>query len=527
MTNFLAILDLDNPSFHKGSDSIKETMINQNLAKIENQIVMLLSNTIDLDTKLEDRTLKIQKIEINKRLENGSSLYYIWLRHLSRMVAEKFLSDNESREAYKELVKNKSVKEDGRIIYEEKSIADLIKEFELLRGNKAYSDVSESNIIQLYFDKFSDLMLQAGKTEEEIARFRKYVFDRLEAEIDINSHPELQRHKNVTLKHNLPQTKEELTQPKVDLIQEKAELAKPKVNQVQAKEEPAKPKVNQVQKQEEPAKQKLDFVRTKEAFGRFLGEAVKTKSKVLESETQEEKTKSKIQQQSTKKPLLNVQEEILSTPSFMKMDEKLKHKVVLNGKEYTFRESDFPREIRDNTNRLNFELLYNAIQVYQEEINGTQLAVRPKKILDRLSFRFKRFLESFYKTEYKMNLDGREYVFDTNELFKYRSKNEQLDDMANLAYGKFRNVITYPNDIYKTAEDFKNLLAGQIVYIDSDKGNDGFILVFDHDLEEKELQDATSRRIGYTRVAYEVFQKKATKKEQFKNIDNPNSQKTK
>ena len=125
MTNFLAILDLDNPSFHKGSDSIKETMINQNLAKIENQIVMLLSNTIDLDTKLEDRTLKIQKIEINKRLENGSSLYYIWLRHLSRMVAEKFLSDNESREAYKELVKNKSVKEDDRIIYEEKSIADL------------------------------------------------------------------------------------------------------------------------------------------------------------------------------------------------------------------------------------------------------------------------------------------------------------------------------------------------------------------------------------------------------------------
>lgn len=468
MTNFLAILDLDNKSFHNGSEELKETMLKQNLKDIEVQVLVMLINTSDLDMQLDDKTVKLGRMEVNKRLENGSRLYYVWLRHLTRMVGKDFLSDKTSREAYEKLSQNNAEKADDRTIYEEKYIANLVKEFQLLLGNKAYADMREADIIKPYFDKFVELLRQAGKTDEEIETFRKYVFDRLEAQIDINSHPELQRKKEI---EDNKEDKKETETGKAEIVEETTVKDQPKV---EAK------------------------VATK----------VEPKAETTQLEIPVRKPTVKV-----------VPEEKIQIPSFMQSTISPKHKVVVNGKEYTFRESDFPKEVRYNPNRLDFELIYNALKVYQDEVNATQMLEKPKKLLDKIAYRLKKFVASLSKTDYKMILDGREFMFDSNELFKYRSKNDQLDDMANLAYGKFRNEITYPNELYKTDEDFKNLLSGQIVHI-SDDSKDGYILVFDHDLKDEELHDAATRKVGYTRIAYEVFQRQQLERQRKRRIQN-------
>ena len=438
MTNFLAVLDLDNPGFHSASDEMKEAMINHNLKNIETQVIILLTNTKDLSVKLDDKTLKLGRMEINKRLENGSRLYYVWLRQLTRMVGKDFLQDKESREAYKMLAANTAEKENDRTIYEEKYIANLVKEFHMIKGNDSYSEKSEAEIIAPYFERFSEMLIQAGKTSEEIEAFRKYLFDRLEAEININSHPELQR-------------KQKNEEKKVE-------------------------KTSQAERQQQ-------------------------------TEQQTERVQPGIQRKPEQPKIKVVPEERLQIPSFMQSTVSPKHRIVINGKEYTFRENDFPREVRYNPNRLDFELIYNALKYYQEEVNETQLQEIPTKLFDRIAYRFKKFIASLSKTDYKMSLDGREFTFDSNELYKYRSKNSPQDDMANLAYGKYRNVITYPNHIYRTDEDYKNLLNGQIVHISGDSRDGEYILVFDHDLKDEELLDAATRKVGYTRIAYEVFEK--------------------
>ena len=86
-------------------------------------------------------------------------------------------------------------------------------------------------------------------------------------------------------------------------------------------------------------------------------------------------------------------------PDFSKSPKVLR-KVNINGREYVFRESDFPSEVRRNKNRLDFELIFNALDVYQEDINRTQLAVRPKKLSDRIVFGFKQLIAKFSKTNY-------------------------------------------------------------------------------------------------------------------------------
>ena len=439
MTNFLAILDLDNNYFHSASDEMKEALVNQHLEKIETQVLTLLTNAKDLSLQYDDNTLKLARIEINKRLENGSRLYYVWLRHLTRMVGKDFLQDKESRDVYQTLAANNAEKENDRTIYEEKYIANLVKEFHMIKGDESFENMTEAEIIAPYFKKFEEMLIQAGRTSEEIENFRKYVFDRLEAEININSHPELQRGKKTEEKKVEQPSKEE------------------RIQQTEQQKETVQPDV-QIKQQPQP------------------------KIKV-------------------------VPEEKLQIPSFMQSTVSPKHKIVINGKEYTFRENDFPREVKYNPNRLDFELIYNALKCYQDEVNETQLQEIPKKLFDRIAYRFKKFVASLTKTDYKMSLDGREFTFDSNELYKYRSKNGPQDDIANLAYGKYRNVITYPNHIYRTDDDFKNLLNGQVVHISGENGDDEYVRVFDHDLKDEELHDAATRKVGYTRIAYEVFER--------------------
>jgi len=420
MTNFFYLLNLDNPGFHNLDDEAKDRVVIENYENVESQLLQILKNTKSFDEKLSDQTLKTERYAINKRLENGPRLYYAWLRYLSFGIARDFLKNADLRKTYAKLASNNSEKEDDKKIYEEKYVANLIREFQLLRDDRKFDSLTEKEIILPYMNAFGEKLKGIGLSEEAVQNLSKYIEKRIEAEIDVNSHPEL--HKK-------------------------------------------KPKNNS------------QVIFRKSSTGK------EPKEKVL-------------------------------IPDFSKSPKAIR-KVNINGREYVFRESDFPSEVRRNKNRLDFELIFNALDAYQEDINRTQLAVRPKKLSDRIVFGFKQLIAKFSKTNYHMSLDDKEFVFDSNELRKYASDNGQIADMANLAYGKYRNELTYPNPMYRTESDFQNLLAGQLVHISENGKNSEDILVFDHDLQEDELRDGVSKKMGYTRVSYEVFQRDLKDRKQF------------
>ena len=420
MTNFFYLLNLDNPGFHNLDDEAKDRLVIENYENVESQLLQILKNTRSFDEKLSDQTLRTERFAINKRLENGPRLYYAWLRYLSFGIARDFLKNADLRKTYAKLASNNSEKEDDKKIYEEKYVANLIREFQLLRNNKNFDNLTEKEIIDPYMNAFGEKLKAIGLSDEAVQNLRKYVEKRIEAEIDVNSHPEL--HKKQT---------------RID---------------------------SQVILRNANGGKKLD-------------------ARVVR-------------------------------PEFSKLPKALR-KVNINGREYVFRESDFPSEVRRNKNRLDFELIFNALDVYQEDINRTQLAVRPKKLSDRIVFGFKQLIAKFSKTNYHMSLDDKEFVFDSNELRKYASDNGQIADMANLAYGKYRNELTYPNPMYRTESDFQNLLSGQLVHISENGKNSEDILVFDHDLQEDELRDGVSKKMGYTRVSYEIFEQDLKKKKRF------------
>ena len=420
MTNFFYLLNLDNPGFHNLDDEAKDRVVIENYENVESQLLQILKNTKSFDEKLSDQTLRTERYAINKRLENGPRLYYAWLRYLSFSIARDFLKNADLRKTYAKLASNNSEKKDDKRIYEEKYVANLIREFQLLREDRKFDKLTEKEIILPYMNDFGEKLKGIGLSEEAVQNLSKYIEKRIEAEIDVNSHPELQK---------------------------------------------KKPKNNS------------QVILRKASTGK------ETKAKVV-------------------------------IPDFLKSPKALR-KVNINGREYVFRESDFPSEVRRNRNRLDFELIFNALDVYQEDINRTQLARRPKKLSDRIVFGFKQLIAKFSKTNYHMSLDDKEFVFDSNELRKYASDNGQIADMANLAYGKYRNELTYPNPMYRTESDFQNLLAGQLVHISENGKNSEDILVFDHDLQEDELRDGVSKKMGYTRVSYEVFQRDLKNRKQF------------
>lgn len=439
MTNFLNLLNMDNPYTHSAEDNKKDEWVENNYKNVIHQILGVLKNDKSPDVLLKDDEVKRQNCVINKRLENGSRLYYIWLRYLSISVAKTFLKDANARKAYSQLKTNNSEKENDRTVYEEKYVSDLVKEFQLLINNVEYQDMSEQDIIKPYLENFGQLLKEAGYKDEQIAVFKRYIENRIEAELDVNSHPELWRK---TLTTESPKKKE----TKKEVLQDSAK--------------------DEQKKRIEPA-----LIQKKTFTGKEI-----------------------------------------QIPSFMNPKRDAIHKITINDMEFNYREEDFPREVWSNKNRLAFELLYNALESYQQEINQSQLAVRSKKLFDRIAFSFKKFIASLSKTDYDMSLDGRKFTFDSNEVSKYRSKNDLMSDMANLAYGKYRNEISYPNHIYRTDEDFEELLKGQLVRIDSNGSDLQTILVFDHDLKEEDLVDSNSRHIGYTKVAYSIFQRRKHEK---------------
>ena len=106
MTNFLAVLNLDNRLFHSSSNEVKDRMVEESINDMISQVIIHIGKNRDIKEKLDDSVLKLERIEINKRLENGPRLYYTWLRHLTRMVCRDFLKDEKAREAYKVLTAN-------------------------------------------------------------------------------------------------------------------------------------------------------------------------------------------------------------------------------------------------------------------------------------------------------------------------------------------------------------------------------------------------------------------------------------
>lgn len=421
MTNFFYLLNLDNPGFHNLDDEAKDRIVIENYENVESQLLQILKNTKSFDEKLSDQTLRTERVAINKRLENGPRLYYAWLRYLSFCIARDFLRNADLRKTYAKLALNNSEKEDDKKIYEEKYVANLIREFQLLRDNRNFENLTEKEIILPYMNGFGEKLKGIGLSEEAVQNLRKYVEKRIEAEIDVNSHPELHKRK---------------------------------------------PKNNS------------QVIIRNASTGKSIGEKI-------------------------------------VRPDFTKPPKALR-KVNINGREYVFRESDFPKDVIRNRNRLDFELLYNALEAYQEDINRTQLAMRPKKLSDRIVLGFKQLIARFSKTNYHMSLDDKEFIFDSNELRKYASSdNEQIANMAKLAYGKYRNEKTYPNPMYRTESDFQNLLAGQLVHISENGKNAEDILVFDYDLTEEDLRDEVSRKMGYTRISYEIFERDLEDKRRF------------
>lgn len=420
MTNFLYLLNLDNNAFHGQNDEIKDQAISVNYGNVMKQLSLVIESTKNFDERLSNKDLAEERIIANPRLDNGPRLYYLWLRFLSFKVAYDFLKDADSRKAYSTLFEKNAVNKNSKIIYEEKYIADLIKEFQILRGNKDFEELTAQEIIKPYLDDFGKLIQECSLSkevakEEIVQNVKEYVNSRIEAEIDINSHPEYQRY-------------------------EKKEHSK----------------------------------------------GINTKIQVM--------------------PDKGVLSEVAIRPDFPDFSKAKKnlHRVVINEREYAFAEEDFPFEVVHNPNRLAFELFYNALYCYQNEINNTLLAKKPKKIADKIALSLKQIAAKFQKINYIMRYKDTEFRFDSSELRKYKSSNGQIEDMANLAFGKYINEV-HPYFQYKTKDDFKNLLAGQIVNID-EAGNDAAsILVFDHGLYENEF--GNDKKTGYTRIAYEVFEK--------------------
>lgn len=200
------------------------------------------------------------------------------------------------------------------------------------------------------------------------------------------------------------------------------------------------------------------------------------------------------------------------------------YNITINDRTYEFSQRDIVSKVGKDNNKIAFNLIYSAIIAYENDINSTSLVVRSTNFFDKIKDSVKKFFNSLRVTNYDFDIDGRKFRVNSRELEKFKSSNGHISDFANLAYGKYRNVIFYPNELYVTDDDFKNLLSGQIINI-SDKNyrknnsnntkEEGPypILVFDNSLKDSDFINPGARNLGYIREAYKYYEENICKDE--------------